>query len=483
MIRSFEEALGPVFVARHGLDGYAPGRILNDSRKILPGDIFIAIPGSRMDGHDFIPAAIRAGAQCVIHEKDLDEYLPKTTYIQVSDAHRAYARCCREFCGRPDEVVKLFGVTGTNGKTTTAFLLEHLLRAGGVPCGLVSSVEYRDGKIVRPSTHTTPESGVLFPLLAEMRRNGLKAAALEISSHALDQGRSAGAWFRVAIFTNLTGDHLDYHGDMEHYYQAKKRLFTEQLHPDGCAVINIDDPYGRRLASELTDRRIITFGTDESAEWVIQEQTLTENASSFRLAGRERAFDIGSNLIGEHNIHNLAGALLAVLDFGLTPEAIDNALAEPIRIPGRLEAFKLSTGATAYVDYAHTDDALEHVLSLLRKISRGRVIVVFGAGGDRDRSKRPRMGRAAAHHADLAIVTSDNPRSENPQTIINEIVAGMPPKFDYEIEPDRKKAIQRAVFLSRPDDLILIAGKGHETYQEIAGVRSHFDDREIVREL
>ncbi len=483
MIRSFEEALGPVFVARHGLDGYAPGRILNDSRKILPGDIFIAIPGTKQDGHDFIPAAIRAGAQCVIHERDLPEYLPKITYIQVSNAHRAYARCYREFCGRPDDVVKLFGVTGTNGKSTTAFLLEHLFRTAGIPCGLISTVEYRDGKIIRPATHTTPDPGVLFPLLAEMRKNGMKTAALELSSHALDQGRAAGAKFRAAIFTNLTGDHLDYHGDMEHYYQTKKRLFAEQLRPDGCAVINIDDSYGRRLVKELPGVRIITYGTGEDADWVISRQTHSSAGAAFRLEGKDHAFDIGSNLIGEYNVRNLAGALLAVLDFGLSPEVINRALAEPLRIPGRLEAFTLSSGAKAYIDYAHTDDALAHVLSTLCRIAEKRVIAVFGAGGDRDRSKRPRMGKAVAEYANLAIVTSDNPRSEKPLAIIDEIVAGMPHYFDYEIIPDRRKAIERAVFLSQPGDLILIAGKGHEEYQEVAGIRHHFSDREILRQL
>ena len=324
---------------------------------------------------------------------------------------------------------------------------------------------------------------MLFPLLAEMRRNGMRAAAMELSSHALWQGRVDGAKFRTTIFTNLTGEHLDYHGDMEHYYQAKKLFFTRLMAVDGTAVINIDDEYGRRLAREISTRNILTFGKNSAADWNLTDIELGADGSRFRLQSENEAFDVATNLIGEHNVHNLAGAILAALDYGLTPAQIDRALSRPIRVPGRLEKFMAENGAAFYVDYAHTDDALANVLSILRKIAKGRLITVFGAGGNRDRTKRPRMGRKAAEFADLLIVTSDNPRNENPEAIIREIVAGIPEGTAYETEPDRRKAIRRAVELAGPGDVVLIAGKGHENYQEIAGKRYHLDDREVLKDL
>ncbi len=486
MILSFEKVLGELLIARCGFHGNAArGRVVNDSRKVLPGDVFVAIPGTVSDGHNYIDAAIKARAQVVIHQHPLSHYEPATTYLMVTNTRLAYARCCREFCGRPDEKLPLFGVTGTNGKTTTVYLIEHLLREGGRSCGLVSTGETRDGKVVRPADCTTPEAGTLFPLLAEMLRNRMAAAAMELSSHALDQGRVAGARFRVAIFTNLSGDHLDYHHDMEHYYQAKRRLFTEQLSSKGAAVINVNDPYGARLAEELSgDVKLITFGgPDSDAKWHITNVELSADGVKFRLEGRSSAFDVASNLIGEHNICNLAGAILAVREFGLKPDEIDRALAVPIQVPGRLERIDSQMGFPVYVDYAHTDDALSRVLEILRRITARRVIVVFGAGGDRDRTKRPRMGRAAAEAADRIVLTSDNPRSENPESIIREIASGIPEGVAYEVEPDRGRAIRRAIQLAEPGDVVLVAGKGHESYQEICGVRHPFDDRKAVKTI
>lgn len=486
MILSFENVLGELLIARRGFHGNsARGRVVNDSRKVLPGDVFVAIPGTVSDGHNYIDAAIRARAQVVIHQHPLSHYDPATTYLMVTNTRLAYARCCREFCGCPDKKLPLFGVTGTNGKTTTVYLIEHLLREGGRSCGLVSTVETRDGKVVRPADCTTPEAGTFFPLLAEMRKNRMAAAAMELSSHALNQGRVAGARFRVAIFTNLSGDHLDYHRDMEHYYQAKKRLFTEQLSAKGAAVINVDDPYGARLADEISgDTKLITFGgADTDAKWRITNVELSAEGVKFRLEGRSTAFDVASNLIGEHNVHNLTGAILAVREFGLKPDEIDRALAVPIQVPGRLERIDGGMGFPVYVDYAHSDDALSHVLEILRRITEKRVIVVFGAGGNRDRSKRPRMGRAAAETADVIVLTSDNPRDEEPESIIREIASGIPEGVAYETEPDRGRAIRRAIQLAEPGDVVLVAGKGHESYQEIRGVRHPFDDRKAVKTI
>jgi len=487
MILSFEQVLGKLLIARRGFHGNAGrGRIVNDSRKVLPGDIFVAIPGTVSDGHNYIDAAIRARAEVVIHQHPLSHYLPNITYLMVTNTRLAYACCCREFSNCPDLELPLFGVTGTNGKTTTVYLIEHLLRQGGRSCGLISTVETRDGKITRTADCTTPEAGVLFPLLAEMRRNRMAAAAMELSSHALHQGRIAGAMFRVAVFTNLTGDHLDYHRDMEHYYLAKKRLFTEQLAPEGAAVVNIDDAYGQRLAEELIDEktRVITFGSaDSGAKWRITGIELSADGVKFRLEGRDEAFDVAANLIGEHNIHNLAGAILAVREFGMKPEEIDRALAVPIRVPGRLERIDSKRGFPIYVDYAHTDDALSRVLEILKKIAEKKLIVVFGAGGDRDHTKRPRMGAAAAELADRIILTSDNPRTEDPDQILREIAAGIPEGTPYEVEPDRHRAIRRAIEQAEAGDIVLIAGKGHESYQEIKGVRHPFDDRKVVKTI
>ncbi len=485
MIKSFRKTLGELYLERRGPSaGGTRGRILCDSRQVIPGDVFVAIPGANVDGHDFIPQAEQARAQIILHQRELDHYHPSITYIQVSDSGCAYARLLREFYGRPDDSVRLLGVTGTNGKTTTAYLLEHLFRHAGEPCGLISTVEYRDGKVITESRYTTPDAGILYPLLATMRRNGMRVAALELSSHALQQGRVDGARFRAAIFTNLTGEHLDYHGDMEHYYQAKKRFFDRHLDPRrGVAVINIDDPYGRRLASELAGVRTVTFGKTPEADWRITRVELGSDSSRFRLESDERAFDAETNLIGEHNVYNLTGAILTALDRGISASRVNDALAFPIRVPGRLERIAAPSGADFYVDYAHTEDALANVLSILRKIARRRVIILFGAGGDRDTSKRPAMGRRAAELADELIVTSDNPRSEAPEEIIRQIVAGIPEGTRCQVEPDRRKAIALAARLAEPGDIVLLAGKGHENYQEIAGTRYRFDDRAILKEF
>ena len=320
-----------------------------------------------------------------------------------------------------------------------------------------------------------------------MRANGMLAAAMEFSSHALAQGRLHGIRLRGGIFTNLTGDHLDFHGDMEHYYLAKKRLFTDLIVPGGVAAINIDDPSGRRLAEELAverpDLKLPTFGVSEDAGWRISDPSGDLNGCSFVLSNAEQAYNTRFSLPGEYNIRNLAGVLTLLLCDGIDPAAVDAALAAPLTVPGRLERFTAPNGAMFFVDYAHTDDALANVLSTLKPLCQGRLIALFGAGGDRDRSKRPRMGKAAAAWADKLLVTSDNPRSEDPLAIIGEIVAGIPDGCDHEIIPDRREALRRAVDLAVPADVVLVAGKGHENYQEIDGVKHHFDDREVLKEL
>ena len=449
--------------------------VVTDSRKLSVGCIFIAVPGSRFDGHDFIIEAEKTAA-VIVHSRPLSSYCQSITYYLVSDAAAAAALLFREKYGRPDTALDLFGVTGTNGKTTTAFILKHLLEN----CGLLSTVAFCDGKEVTPATHTTPDPETLFRMLKRMRDNHLSAAALELSSHALHQNRARGARFRAAIFTNLTGDHLDYHHDMESYYQAKKSFFTQLLSPEGVAVINTDDHAGRRLAQELKNlRRIVTFGTS-NADWLIKKLHTTRSGMTFELVSEKNIYPVETNLAGEYNAFNLTGAILAVLDSGISFDKIAGKLRQKITVPGRLQFLDAPTGAAFAVDFAHTDDALTNVLSTLRPLTENRLFCVFGAGGNRDKTKRPRMGKAAATGADHLIVTSDNPRTEDPEEIIRDIVAGIPPESSFEIRTDRKTAIRRAFELAGPGDIVLIAGKGHENYQEINGVKYPFSDTEVI---
>ncbi|MCI5780007.1 MAG: UDP-N-acetylmuramoyl-L-alanyl-D-glutamate--2,6-diaminopimelate ligase [Lentisphaeria bacterium] len=484
-----EKIFGSAFLHSNHPEAVLPDApVFTDSRMVTPGAIFAAIPGTRVDGADFIPEALDRGAAAILYTGDFA--VPEDSpilFCRVSDPREAVSRLCRYQAGEPDAALRVYGVTGTNGKTTSAYLLRHLLHAADVPCGLVSTVEYDDGCRRMPPTHTTPDPRTLFPLLAAMRDNGLRAAAMEFSSHALAQKRLSGILLRGGIFTNLTGDHLDFHGDMEHYYQAKKTLFTELIAPGGVAAVNLDDPAGARLAEELTverpDLKIPTFGTRPGAGWRISEMESDADGCRFVLSNAQQAYHTEFPLPGEYNIHNLAGVLTLLLCDGVAPEALDAALALPLTVPGRLEKITAPGGACFFVDYAHTDDALTNVLRTLRPLCRNRLIAVFGAGGDRDKSKRPRMGKAAARWADKLIITSDNPRSEDPLEIIVQIVSGLPEACDYEVIADRESALRRAAEIAGPGDVVLVAGKGHETYQEIHGVRHHFDDREILRTI
>ena len=483
-----ENVFGPLLTAIRGSNAI-PGGVaaVCDSREVTPGSIFAAIPGVSSDGSTFIPDAIAAGAAVIIHQYDLPDYPENVTFFQVSDVRQAYSLLIRRICGDPDKKLRIYGITGTNGKTTSAYLLRHLLNCADVPCGLISTVEYDDGKNITPPTHTTPAPQTLFPLLEAMVKNSLRAAAMEFSSHALDQKRLHGITLRGAIFTNLTGDHLDYHRDMESYYQAKKTLFTDLLCHKGIAAINIDTADGERLAGELAierpDLQIPTFGKKADAGWRISEAGSDLNGCRFVLSNAVQAFEVIFPLSGEYNISNLAGVLTLLLCDGISPESINQALNLPMSVPGRLEKLTAPDGANFFVDYAHTDDALRNVLTTLRKCCSGKLIAVFGAGGNRDKSKRPRMGQVAAETADHLIVTSDNPRSERPEDIISDIVAGIPAGSSFETVVSREDAIIRAVNMAQKDDVVLIAGKGHENYQEINGVKIHFDDREILRKL
>ena len=479
----FQTILGDLLIAERSVDKI-PDFFTADSRKVTCGAGFAAISGTAADGHDFIPSALEKGAALIVMERDIP-LPPGTPSLLVKESAAAFALLVRHTAGDPDESLKLLGVTGTNGKTTTAFLLEHIFNFAGHPCGLVSTVEYRTGAAVIPGERTTPDPQTLFSLFRAMKENRLEYAAMELSSHSLVQNRAAGIRLQCGIFTNLTGDHLDYHGNMENYFQAKKRLFTTFLHPQGTAVINADDPWGARLAEEIGNScSCVTFSTENKGMCAISEISLEKEGVRFTLHHpRFGKISLSSNLTGFYNLQNLAGAAIAALEMGIAPDILAAALQRRIRVPGRLESFALPGGGTAFVDYAHTDDALVNVLKTLRKITSGRVCVLFGAGGDRDRTKRPRMGGAAAAFADKLFVTSDNPRSEEPGKIIEDILSGIPATATLTVIPDRGEAIRRALEELKEGESLLIAGKGHENYQEIKGVKYPFSDTEEIEKF
>ncbi len=455
-----------------------------DSRAVRPGDLFIALPGEKTDGALYIEDAARRGAVAVMHEKGLKP--PRSLVsVCVEGARTAMADVAAEFFGHPSEKLHVVGVTGTNGKTTTVFMIRDILRAAEIPCGLIGTIRYECGGRLLTATRTTPESLDLQRYFAETLQAGGRAMAMEVSSQGLAAERLRGTRFSAAVFTNLTIDHLDFHKTMEAYYDAKKRLFETLAarSPSAPAAVNIDDPYGRRLANEaFLAGRLFTFGCHPEAQVRAVDIQLSEAGSTFRALTPWGEMAVQLNLAGRFNISNALGALAVCGALGVPVERMGEALSNLSCVPGRLEGVEDLRGRHIFVDYAHTEDALRNVLQTLRETTTGRLICVFGCGGNRDRSKRPRMGAAVSELADVAVVTSDNPRNEAPQDILNEILAGMNLGKPHQVELDRAKAIRAALQLACAGDTVLIAGKGHETYQEIAGRMTHFDDREVVRE-
>lgn len=461
--------------------------ITNNSKEAGRNFIFCAIRGSKTDGRNYIPSALENGAAAVVTDDPALSLPEHITHIVTDNAYHAWGLLCQTHTGFPADKMHLHAITGTNGKTTTAFILRKLIQeAGNVKCGLISTIEYDlCGGLPEESARTTPDAPGFQKIMSAMLANGCSHVVLEASSHGLHQKRMGSAQFDTAIFTNLTGDHLDYHHTMEAYYQAKKILFSEQLSPNGHAVVNIDDSWGKRLAEELRreKKRVLTLSAKENADCRISDIRESASESDFTLTFQQTKLRIRTNLIGLHNIYNLSSAAAAALAMGIPAARLEKLLSEPVAVPGRLEPFHLPNGASAFVDYAHTDDALERVLTALRPLCRGKLTAVFGCGGDRDRTKRPRMAEVCGRLADLTVITSDNPRTEKPEDIIEEASAGMPENCTFLKITDRGSAIRKAVELSGPGDLVLIAGKGHENYQEINGVKHHFDDREILKEI
>jgi len=454
-----------------------------DSRQVKPGTLFCAIAGTVSNGHDYIESAIKNGATCIVHSQDLINYNPHISYLKVKQQYLSYAMACELFFGCPAKEFRLHGITGTNGKTTTAFLLEHILTKSYLKTGLITTVECRDGEKVTPSEHTTPEAWDLQKIFRRIADNDCHDAVMEVSSHGLDQFRPGSAKFHTAIFTNLTGEHLDYHENMEKYFSAKKHLFSHYLARSGTSIINIDDEYGRKLVAELEHDNIIRYGQGEDTDCRIINLVTNTSGTKFELIFNGKTYKITSPLIGEYNAYNSCAAFCAAVSSGVEGQDAADILCTKIKVPGRLEHFIDAREVSYFVDYAHTDDALRNVLKNLRVIAPKRIITVFGCGGNRDRSKRPRMAVAAAEYSDLIIITSDNPRKENPLDIIDEIQKGVPDNTEFMIESDRKKAIELASKLAQKGDIVLVAGKGHETYQDINGEFFDFDDRKIIMNI
>jgi UDP-N-acetylmuramoyl-L-alanyl-D-glutamate--2,6-diaminopimelate ligase len=444
-----------------------------DSRRVGPGTLFFCVPGERSDGHDFAAGAAEAGAAALVVERELELDVPQ---VAVADARATMAPLAARFYGDPTNELKVAGITGTNGKTTTAFLLREILEEAGTQCGLLGTVKQVAGGVEEEVERTTPEAIDLQATFRRMLDGGDRACAMEVSSHALVLRRCDAIHFDVALFTNLSQDHLDFHADMEDYFRSKRLLF--EMGP-AAAIVNVDDVYGRRLAEEF---ECVTFSAEgREADLVARDVSLSSAGAEFTVT--PGALAIRTALPGHFNVANALGAFAAATALEVAPEAAAAGLARAAAPPGRFEPIDEGQPFAVLVDYAHTPDSLENVLEAARRLGEGRVISVFGAGGDRDRGKRPQMGRAGAELSDLAIVTSDNPRSEQPEAIIAEILAGIEGREGVEVEPDRRAAIALALSRARPGDTVVVAGKGHEQGQEFEnGHKLPFDDRQVVRE-
>jgi UDP-N-acetylmuramoyl-L-alanyl-D-glutamate--2,6-diaminopimelate ligase len=454
--------------------------ITYDSRRVTPGMLFVAIPGRTTDGHEFISTAIERGASAVICERSR-AFPSRATRISVPDAREALARAANSYYEHPSKKLKVIGVTGTNGKTTVAFMVKAMLEAAGIKTGLLGTVRYEIGDRVIPAQRTTPESLEVQQMMAQMLKADCEACVMEVSSHALEQKRVLGVEFDVGIFTNLTRDHLDFHGTMENYFAAKRKLFASLAEGGkrSAAIINIDDTFGARLAGGSRVEVELTYGLQKAARLRATRIELNADGTRFVVEAPERKFALRLPLIGRHNIYNALAAVGAGLALKLDVVKIQAALNALPPVPGRLEAVSAGQSFGVFVDYAHTDDALKNVLTTLREITKGRVLLAFGCGGNRDAGKRAKMGKVAAELADFTLITSDNPRKEDPAKIVAQIEEGYRSvrTHAYVVELDRRRAIQQILSKAEPGDTVLLAGKGHETYQEFEDTVVPFDDR------
>ncbi|MBI5663634.1 MAG: UDP-N-acetylmuramoyl-L-alanyl-D-glutamate--2,6-diaminopimelate ligase [Nitrospirae bacterium] len=472
--------------------------IAYDSRRVKKDFLFVAVRGLSVDGHDYIEDAISRGAAAVIAEHAVELKRARQlagqdeiSFIEVPDSREALALISASYYGHPSKSLSLVGITGTNGKTTTSYLTKSIIEAGGKTSGLLGTICYMTGNGTTNAFNTTPESMDLQRYLSEMVNNRMEYAVIEVSSHALSLKRVEGCSFRTAAFTNFTQDHLDFHGTMDEYYKAKSRLFN-YLVKDGDAVLNIDDPMIRTLAHTL-NCNVITCGIDEGA--MIKAENIRETGTggqcpgvkgcrfgmSFDVRTPDGGFEISTSMLGRFNVYNILTSIGIAYSLGFNEDTIQQGIKHAKPVDGRFESIDEGQDFLCIVDYAHTEDALRKLIEEARALTGKRVITVFGCGGDRDRTKRPVMGGVATELSDLAVITSDNPRSEGPLEIIKDIVKGVK-KSNYTIQPVRDEAIREAISMAKEGDTVLIAGKGHENYQEVNGVRHHFSDKEIARE-
>lgn len=473
-----------------------------DSRTVTPGGLFVAIEGLQADGYAYIGDAVKRGAVAAVTEKPWTGP-PSVSVAHVENTRRALAALSSAFYGHPSRELCVVGITGTNGKTTTAYLIESIFDAAGFKVGVIGTINYRFGGQSFANAVTTPESLDLMRILRQMAWSGITHVILEVSSHALDLDRVAFCEFDIGVFTNLSRDHLDYHGDMESYWQCKRKLCVESLssgskQSHAVAVINLDDPRGKELAAEVPVR-CLSVGLSQGCEIRAEDVDVTMEGTSGRVKALEDYFDFTSPLLGQHNVYNILAATGVAMALGLPVPVIKKGIEKLQEVPGRLERVANDVGLSVFVDYAHTPEALENVLAALKGLSSGRLITIFGCGGDRDRDKRPMMGAAAGRLSDLCVLTSDNPRTEAPEEILAAIVAGtaavrdrrygpqdLAKRFDtpgYTVEPDRRRAIALGLKAARRGDTVLIAGKGHETYQIIGDKTVPFDDRVEARKV
>ncbi|MBI5102884.1 MAG: UDP-N-acetylmuramoyl-L-alanyl-D-glutamate--2,6-diaminopimelate ligase [Nitrospirae bacterium] len=451
-----------------------------DSRTVTAGSLFVAISGEVTDGHMFIADALRSGAAAVIYERSEAVVLNSdAAFIQVQDGRAALAVAANIFYGRPSHSMHVIGVTGTNGKTTTAYIIKSILEGWGKKVGLIGTIEYIVAGKVSRASHTTPEAPEFQRLLGEMLKAGCTHVVTEVSSHALSQRRVDGTLFRTVVFTNLTRDHLDFHTTMEEYYLAKERLFRGPLCGDGHAVINADDEYGGRLRRECANA--LTYGLETASDIAAADIENTSSGLRFVMAIKGEKHRVVSSLMGLQNVYNILAATGACLSAGAPVDTIIDGIKDARAIRGRFERVEAGQQFLAIIDFAHTEDALERLIKTARGLGSGKIITVFGCGGNRDRGKRPAMGAVAAKLSDFVVITSDNPRNEDPDDIIREIVAGVVSN-NYLVEPDRKEAIKKAALMADRGDILLLAGKGHEEYQEIRGGRLKFSDREVLED-
>ena len=451
-----------------------------DSKQVKPGDLFIAVKGTVSDGALYIPEAIRRGAKVIVTEKDFPSD-GSVVKVIVADSRKALAKIALRFYENPSDQLRVIGITGTNGKTTVAYLIEACLRQARYGVGIIGTISHRVGERVLPAQNTTPGILEVQSLLSQMVHTHSDYAVMEVSSHALEQGRVEGIRFSAAVFTNLAQDHLDYHKTQEAYFEAKRRLF-ESLDENATAVLNADSDVYEKIVPVTCAKRL-SYGLRNSADISATSLKMTSGGLRFHVTTPAGSAEISSDLIGTHNVYNILAAIGVGLSQGLSLSILQKGIESLKGVPGRLEKIEAGQSFEVYVDFAHTEEALREVLTSLRKLTHGRLLLVFGCGGSRDRSKRPRMAEVAAKLADRIIVTSDNPRSEDPRAILQEIEAGFSPFKEYSLEEDRIRAIETALFSAEAGDTVLIAGKGHETYQIFKDRTVPFDDRQIAYDI